>query len=147
MVGIPDTFPITHDDYHANHIGRLLDGRQFFLTNPFVPAIGDSDGSEYIALFIFDPAGNLLAAQIDSLGPRKSLDQNAASKLYEDRLASLCDAQFTDIRIAPFKTVHEGVEFGLIPRERNDEEDVPAIEIQPGNYMAFFEPWDGEYYT
>ena len=147
MDGIPDTIPIIHDDYHAKHIGKLADGQQFFLTAPFVPAFGDTDGGEYIALFTFDTDGKLLSSQIDNLGPRKSLDQDAASKLYDERLASLDNPQFSDIRIAPFKTVHDGVEFGLIPRECEDDVDVRAIELKPGNYMAFFDPWDGYYDT
>jgi hypothetical protein len=36
----------------------------------------------------------------------------------------------------------------LIVREPEDEDDVFAVELLPGNYMAFFEPWDsGEYDT
>ena len=147
MDGIPETFPINHDDYHAKHIGRTADGHQFFLTTPFVPAVGDETGGEYIALFTFDEDGQLLDATIDDLGPRATLDKDAASKLYEQRLASLGDVEFCDIRIAPFKTERFGIEFGLIPRECEDEDDEPAIEMQPGNYMAFFDPWDGDYDT
>jgi hypothetical protein len=147
MDGIPETFPINHDDYHAKHIGRTADGRQFFLTTPFVPALGEETGGEYIALFTFDTNGELLDATIDDLGPRSALDRDAASKLYEQRLESLGDVQFCDIRIAPFTTKRFGIEFGLIPRECANEEDEPAIEMQPGNYMAFFDPWDGDYDT
>lgn len=147
MDGIPETFPINHDDYHAKHIGRTADGRQFFLTTPFVPAIGNETGGEYIALFTFDANGKLLDATIDDLGPRATLDKDAASITYEQRLASLGDVKFCDICIAPFTTKRFGIEFGLIPRESEDEDDVPAIEMQPGNYMAFFDPWDGDYDT
>ena len=31
---IPERIPIAHDDYHAKHVGRTPDGRQFFLTTP-----------------------------------------------------------------------------------------------------------------
>jgi hypothetical protein len=147
MVGIPETFPINHDDYHAKHIGRTADGRQFFLTTPFVPAICDQTGGEYIALFTFDTNGELLDASIDDIGTRANLDKDAAARLYEQRLASLGDVEFCDIRIAPFKTERYGIEFGLIPRKCEDEDDEPAIEMQPGNYMAFFDPWDGDYDT
>ncbi len=140
MDGIPDTFPINHDDYHAKHIGRTSDGRQFFLTTPFVAAVGDETGGEFIALFTFNSDGKLLDATIDSFGPRSNLNKDAASKLYDDRLASLGDVEFGDIRIEPFKTEKHGIEFGLIPRECEDEDDEPAIELQPGNYMAFFDP-------
>jgi len=147
MNGIPETFLINHDDYHAKHIGRTTDQRQFFLTTPFVPAIGGEAGGEFVALFTFDADGKFLDATIDSLGPRAELDKDAASKLYDERLSSLGDVEFTDIRIEPFKTEQFGIEFGLIPREGDDEDDVPAIELQPGNFMAFFEPWEGDYDT
>ena len=147
MGGLPDTFPINHDDYHARHIGRTADGRQFFLTTPFVPALGNEAGGEYIALFTFDAKGKLLAATIDELGPRAMFDRDAASELYDQRLASLGDVEFGDIRIAPFKIERFGIDFGLIPQEREEEDEVTGIEMQPGNYMAFFEPWDGDYDT
>ncbi len=147
MDGIPNTIPINHDDYHAKHIGRTADGRQFFLTTPFVPAYGDEVGCEFIALFIFDAGGALLEAHIDNLGPRAPLAKDSANKLYNERLASLGKIEFCDIEISPFKTERFGVEFGLIPRELEDEDDEPAIEMQPGNYMAFFDPWDGDYDT
>jgi hypothetical protein len=36
----------------------------------------------------------------------------------------------------------------LVPREPEDEDDPCVVEVQPGNYMAFFEPWDsGDYDT
>lgn len=147
MSGIPETFVIRHDDYHASHIGQTADGRQFFLTTPFVPATGNDKGGEYIALFTFDSHGNPLDATVDDLGPRAKLDRHSAANLYEQRLASLGPVTFCDIRIAPFKTERFGIEFGLIPRECEDEEDEPAIEMQPGNYMAFFAPWEGDYDT
>lgn len=147
MSRVPDTFPISHDEHHAKHIGRTADGRQFFLTTPFEPALGDSPGAEFVALFVFDASGSLLDAQIDSLGPRAAVDKNAASKRYEARLASLGEVEFADIRVAPFQLARHGVKFGLIPRTCEDEDDEPAIELHPGNYMAFFEPWDGDYDT
>ena len=82
MNGIPETFPINHDDYHAKHIGRTADGRQFFLTTPFVAAHGKELGAEFIALFTFDENGKLLEASIDNLGPRATIDGDAASKLF-----------------------------------------------------------------
>jgi hypothetical protein len=63
----PEKITIRHDDYHARHIGRTADGRQFFLTNPFVWAIGYNPGREFLALYIFDSDGNLLEAKIDDL--------------------------------------------------------------------------------
>jgi hypothetical protein len=44
---LPKTIAINPDDYHARHVGRTADGRQFFLTTPFEPAIGGRVGREF----------------------------------------------------------------------------------------------------
>jgi len=63
-------------------------------------------------------------------------------------LASLGVVSFDRIVVAPFKVDRLGTAFGLILREPEEEGDVWAVEMQPGNYMAFFEPWDsGDYDT
>ena len=144
----PEKVAIDHDDYHAEHIGRAQTNQQFFLTTPFEPAIGDKEGCEYIALYKFDREGNLLEAIIDSLGPRGSYDEDARKEKYLARLYELGDVEYCRIEVKPFSIEREGVNFGLIPREPEDEEDIWAVELLPGNYMAFFEPWDsGEYDT
>jgi len=33
--------------------------------------------------------------------------------------------------------------FGLVPDELEDEDDELSISLMPGDYMAFYEPWDG----
>src|SRR5687768_14677806 len=58
----PTRIAIDHDDHHAQHVGHTADGRQFFLTTPFVP--GDRD---FIALYLFDRDGRLLSATIDDI--------------------------------------------------------------------------------
>lgn len=144
----PDLIAIDHDDYHAEHIGRTRDGRQFILTNPFDPANGEIPGCEFVALYIFDLAGRLIEAQVDSFGPRPSLDDDARRAKYAERLASLGEVSFERVEVAPFSVERFGLEFGLIARPPEEEDDVWAVEMQPGNYMAFFEPWDsGEYDT
>jgi hypothetical protein len=69
----PELIAINHDDYHAEHVGHTQDGRQFFLTNPFEPALGAEPGGEYVALFLFDRRGDLLEAKIDDFGPRATV--------------------------------------------------------------------------
>lgn len=146
--GKPERITIEHDDYHAEHVGRTADGRQFFLTTPFEPATGDSQGAEYVALFLFDREGNLLDAKIDDFGPRVSLDDARRQQCYEARLKELGQVTFERIEVKTFAVERFGTTFGLVPREPEDEGDVWAVEMQPGNYMAFFEPWDrGEYDT
>jgi hypothetical protein len=151
--GLPDLVAINHDDYHAKHIGRTADGRQFFLTTPFEPATraDQSDGREFVALYLFDAAGKLLEAKIDAFGPRANLDEAVRRRVYQQRLDELGDVNFGRIEVAPFAVERFGTTFGLIPSEPepDEEKDMPLyVEVQPGNYMAFSEPWDsGDYDT
>jgi len=139
----PSLIAIDHDDYHAEHIGHTADGRQFFLTTPFVPL-----GDEFVALFLFDRAGQLIDAKVDNFGPRDTLDDNARRAVYETRLCELGDVTFGRIEVAPFAVERFGIAFGLIVRDPDvgEDDDVWAVELQPGNYMAFFEPWDSGIY-
>lgn len=138
---------IEPDDYHAQHVGHTSDGRLFFLTTPFAPATSEESGCEYVALYIFSSEGILEKARIDSFGPRATMDKSAREALLQKRLQEI-DGTTARIEIAPFSHLHEGKEFGLVYREAEDEDDLPAVEVQPGNYMAFFEPWEsGEYDT
>ncbi|RYD85064.1 MAG: hypothetical protein EOP84_03690 [Verrucomicrobiaceae bacterium] len=144
----PELIAIEHDDYHARYIGRTADERQFFLTTPFVPAIDGNSGREFIALYLFDSRGHLIEARIDDLGTRADLNRETARQLYGLRLAELGDVSFERIEVQPFAVERYGTTFGLVLREPEDVEDVWAVEAQPGNYMAFFGPFDsGEYDT
>lgn len=146
--GRPVKIAINHDDYHAEHIGIMDDGLQFFLTTPFEPTSAKKAGCEYIALFKFDLSGNLVDSIIDTLGPRGSYSEAARKEKYLYRLKELGTVSYQRIEVKPFSIKHNGIDIGLIPREPEDEEDVWAVELLPGNYMAFFEPWDsGEYDT
>ncbi|RSM89664.1 hypothetical protein DMH04_06745 [Kibdelosporangium aridum] len=146
-MGAPALVAIDHDDYHAEHIGRTSDGRQFFLTTPFEPGHGH-EGNEFVALFLFDAAGSFLEAKIDEFGPRASLDREHRNAVYEQRLRELGEVTFTRIEVAPFEVEKFGTTFGLVARAGDDEDDPWWVELHPGNYMAFTEPWDsGEYDT
>ena len=99
-------------------------------------------------MYLFDAAGKLLEAKIDAFGPRATVDDEALRRVYQQRLQELGEVDFDRIEVAPFAVERFGLTFGLVPREPEDDEDVWAVEIQPGNYMAFFEPWDeGDYDT
>jgi hypothetical protein len=142
--------PIAHDDHHASRIGRLEDVRQFFVTTPFVPALGSDAGREFVAVYLFDADGALLEARIDDLGPRAEVDEDAAHELLEKRTAELGELSYEDIEVQPFSVQRFGTTFGLIarpPDEDDDDDSHWSVEMHPGNYMAFFEPWDGDYDT
>lgn len=48
----------------------------------------------------------------------------------------------------PFALERFGTQFGLVASEVEDDPGVWTVELLPGNYMAFWEPWDsGDYDT
>ncbi len=144
----PEKLAIDHDDHHAEHVGHTRDGRQFFLTTPFLPSWDANEGREFIARYIFSSEGGLLDSRIDDVGTRANLHTAARRALYEERLAELGDVDFARIEVAPFSVEYDGIRFGLVPRAPEEPGDSWWVELQPGNYMAFHEPWDsGEYDT
>jgi hypothetical protein len=144
----PKLIAIDHDDYHASHVGKLPDGRQFFITSPFVPAIGGSAGREFLAVYLFNNRGRFLEARIDDLGTRAELDYDDAKAMFERRLDELGPVEYGRIEVEPFEVEQFGTKFGLITRPPEEDDDEWWVELLPGNYMAFHEPWDsGEYYT
>jgi len=147
--GPPTRLAIDHDDYHAEHVGRTADGRQFFLTTPFEAGThGQNDGQEFVALYLFGADGRFLEARIDAFGSRAHLDRDARRAAYETRLSELGDVTFTRIEVEPFAIDRFGTTFGLLTRAPEEDDDQWWVEVQPGNYMAFTEPWDsGEYDT
>jgi len=144
----PHLIAIDHDDYHASHVGHTADGGQFFLTTPFVPAIGGSAGREFVAVYLFDAQGRFLEARIDDLGTRAELDLERAQRTLAQRLAELGEVEYDRIEVQPFEFKSFGTVFGLVARPPEEEDDGWWIELHPGNYMAFHEPFDsGEYDT
>ena len=144
----PKLIAIDNDDHHASHVDRLPDGRQFFLTTPFVPAAGGNPGREFVALYLFDRRGRLLETQIDDLGTRAELESQRARSTFEQRLTELGPVEYGRIEVKPFEVERFGTTFGLAACPPEEAGDEWAVETQPGNYMAFFEPWDsGEYDT
>jgi hypothetical protein len=146
--GPPKTVALDHDDYAAEYVGRTKDGRQFFLTTPFVPAVGDEPGREFIALYVFDKAGHLRSATIDDLGPRAAMDEDARVARRDALLASLGEVEYRRIKVAPFRVETFGVEFGFIPQPPEGPGEDWSVIVEPGNYMCFWPPWTtGEYDT
>jgi hypothetical protein len=147
MPSAPDTISISRDDYLAEHVGRTPDGRQFFLTLPFDPS---DRGEQFVALYLFDAAGRLLQAEVDALGAIGSVDAATATRraACEARLRPLGPLAFGRIAVAPFSITRFGRVFGLVPRAPDQPGHPWRVEAEPGNYMAFVEPWDsGEYDT
>jgi hypothetical protein len=144
----PTLIAIDHDDSYASRVGRTSNGAQVFVTTPFIPALGNQAGREFLAVYLFDSNGKLLEARIDDLGPRAGLDPDKTRLLLEQRMAEIGPVEYGRIVVQPFAIERFGTTFGLVSRPPEDEEDGWWVELQPGNYMAFHEPWDsGEYDT
>ena len=148
--GLPPRFVrINHDDYHARYVGKTAHGDQFFLTFPFVPRIGQESGGNYIALYLFDEFDILKDANIYSEREQGLSTQAAVTAFVDDLLLSLGRHAFGDIKVAPFGVDRFGQRFGLIfdPGDVDDEDPYTCVTVEPGNYMAFNPPWDGDYDT
>ncbi len=144
----PRLIVIDHDEYHASRIGRIKGGLQVFVTTPFVAASTGDSGREFLAVYLFDIQGKLIEARIDDLGPRAEFDRDQAVRVLDQRMSELGPINHCRIRVQPFAIERFGTTFGLVPRPPQDEGDSWWVEMQPGNYMAFHEPWEsGEYDT
>lgn len=137
----PETIKICHDDQLAMHIGRTIDGAQFFLTKPFIPPSAHERGSQFIALYLFDKNGIFMGAKIDNLGPREFINTDEADAKYELFWNRLNQPTFCDIEVCAFEIEQYGVSFGLIATKTEST----SLVFQPGNYMSFSSPWDGHY--
>ena len=87
--GPPTLIAIDHDDYHASRVGSTKDGMQFFVTTPFIPALGSEPGREFLAVFLFDSNGKFSEARINDLGPRATLNREQSRSLLDKRMAEL----------------------------------------------------------
>lgn len=163
----PESLVIPHDDHHGTLVGRTADGDGFFITTPFTAGPRPADSREFVACYRFAPAGDLREAKIESLGSRADLvgaarahllpgnavEGNSKTRQVIERfLAELGDVTYEDIRVRPFRVERFGIAFGLIPDSADDldedEDYMPHyVTLLPGNYMAFYAPWEGEYDT
>jgi hypothetical protein len=146
----PKSIRINHDDYHASLVGKTKDARQFFITQPFVPG-----GNDFVARYLFDKDGVFLDAKIHDLGARDSdvlpgnalLGDDNVESIQKQMLDELGDVKLCNIKVCPFSHDSHGVSFGLIAQAPEDDEEEWNVIAEPGDYMAFYPPWDGDYDT
>ena len=135
---VPDRFTIIPDDYHAEHAGVAEDGRSFFFTPLF-----DVD-NEFLAIFYWNADGSFDELVAEEFGPRDQLDEVAYDAAAERMLASLGATSAVPISVEPFAVEKFGTTFGFVPTTYDG--GLVAVELLPGNFMAYYWPWDGEGY-
>ena len=64
----------------------------------------------------------------------------------DGRLRDLGAVTFDRIQVRPFAVNRFGTTFGLLVSEPEDDDESWWVELHPGNYMAFSEPWDSGVY-
>jgi hypothetical protein len=146
---IPEKIPILRmEDYHTHYLGKTDDGRQFFgyetfVFPPGVPAEAlEKHRKEYVVLYLFDDQGNHSETKHWFAGTVAVADQEKMIAWLQDEIEKLGNVTYTDIEVKPFQSTVDGVVFGLVSNEEHE-----VVELQPNSTIAFYEPWDGEYYT
>jgi hypothetical protein len=145
---LPDRIAINHDTHYARYVGHTHDNMQFFLTTPFIPYCDEQHpGNEFIAVFLFDSVGCFVEARIDDLGPRADLDPLHAQRIFDQRLHELGAVVYGRITIQLFQIHHARTTFGLVAHAPESHNDNWWITLEPGNYMAFYAPWNSGIYA
>ena len=142
MSNAPSRIRINHDDYAARFIGKTADRRQFFLTSPFVPC-----EREFLALYIWNENGRFLEATIEDMGRREELNLDTHRNRKAQLLEGFGEVRFCDICVAPFQIERFGVVFGLVANAPEEHCKTWWVSAEPGDYMAFYPPWNGDYDT
>ena len=162
----PNRLIIPHDNYHGKYVGITESGDQFFITTPFTFEGSSCDNKEFVACYIFHQDGEIKKAEIEELGSRASIigqhqakilpgmtisKNQETEELIRKFLNELGEIAYKDISVAPFEINKFGVQFGLIPfpddDDDDDDEEEGTVILLPGNYMAFYSPWNGDYDT
>jgi hypothetical protein len=136
----PKRITIVPDDYHVPYAGTAEDGRRFFLSDELF----DME-SGYVGLFLWKADGAFDEVKVGEVGRAAGLPPGqagpaGADELVASRLAELGRYVLEPIEVEPFAKEVDGVTFGWVG---NEFEGVYSINIEPGNFIAYYEPWDG----
>lgn len=140
----PARFTIRPDDYHIPYAGTAADGRRFFLSSELFTM-----DSGYVGLFRWTADGSFDEVRIDPVGrsadvpPGQAAPGDGADELVQARLAELAPYVLEPITVAPFLTTIDGVDVGWRFRA---SDDWASLNIEPGDFICYYEPWDGEEY-
>lgn len=141
MQPIPDRFTIRPDDYHVPYAGTAEDGRRFLLSRELF----DSHHS-YIGLFLWNADGTFDRAEVTPVDRPRGVPPGMAGKSgpdeqVRDTLASLGDFTLEPIAVEPFLVEKQGTEFGW--KAGHYDDGTAYLNIEPGNFICYYAPWDG----
>ena len=140
----PEKIRLVPDSWHIRNVGRLSDGRLFWVDSQLDYVNGVT--TDFVCTFVFDPEGQLVGHSVELIGERGSYPNGSVGAAIERHLAALGDQPVTNIWVRPFSIESHGRTFGLIPRQTSDGEW--RVEFMPGNTLSFYAPWEtGEYDT
>ena len=136
----PARFTIVPDDYHVPYAGTAEDGRKFFLSDELF-----DPGSAYVGLFLWNADGTFDEVRVDKVArpaglPPGQAGHASADEIVASRLAELGKYVLEPIDVEPFAAELEGVTFGWVVTQFDGEY---SINIEPGNFIAYYAPWDG----
>lgn len=143
--GAPERFTIVPDDYHVPWAGTAGDGRRFFLSDELFD-VGPDDQTAWVGLFLWKADGTFDEVRVQRVGAKNARPEAADYRAAIDaRLAELGECELEPIDVEPFTVEVAGVTFGW---EVDSFEGELSILVAPGDFIAYYEPWDGlEYDT
>lgn len=143
------------DRRHLRDIGQLVDGRNFWIDVQLCTE--GQDTRDFVATYIFDESGNLSSHEIKDLGLRSDPARLSAKEIVAEELHRLevkrsifSRSKRSDFWVRPFSVQAYGLEFGLVVREKDEEntEGSELVDAMPGSTQLFYPPWaDGLYDT
>lgn len=77
---------------------------------------------------------------------RRTANKIKRARIRDQHLLDLGKITYDRIEVCRFSIERFGTQFGLIACEVEDDPGVWTVELQPGNYIAFWEPWDSGVY-
>lgn len=163
QAGAPSRIWIRPDDYHVPYAGTAGDGRRFFVseelfswhdvTSTSSSSLPDSTSLRepvaFIATFWWKADGSFDDVTVDKLARDTNLPPGQAGPAADGagvmrrHMAALGKHTLEPINVQPFLHRVHGVEFGW---RYQVCEGTPSINIEPGNFICYYEPWDGYEY-
>ena len=134
----PEKIHLIPDEWDIHNVGRLSDGRLFFVDGQLDYAAGKT--RDFVCTFLFDRSGSLTDHTIELIGTRGSYPAGAADAAKTRHLEALGSFTRMDIRVRPFSIESDGAIFGLIRRRLPSGEW--RVDFMPGNTLSFYPPWE-----